>query len=157
MTTIAENRISFLKQVGSSVRSDEVARFAAALDDFVAWSDATSGSVFFSERDYDQKTVSFEERTSRRVFWTAYPRRESGAKFEILPGGADCLSPEARGKALDILKSISREPIHDNSKLRVPFTALKGAGSRDKVKLLLTTLLVELNDQAGEGSSSNAG
>lgn len=155
MSTAAEHRVSFLKKVGSYVRQDEVNRFAVALDDFVAWSDATAGKVVFSGRDYDQKTVSFEDVASGRVFWTAYPRVESGAKLEILPGGAHCLSQEVRAHALDILRSISREPVGDDTTLRVPFTALKGAAARHKVKDLMNTLLVHLNDNDEPSSSPN--
>jgi hypothetical protein len=144
MPTLENSRQDFLSEVSSYVHSDEHARFARALDDFIAWSETRPEAVAFADHEYDQNVVSFRETANNYVLWSAYPKIDGGAKFEILPGAADALDPTVRENALSILRSLTREPLSDATTLRLPFAALKKQRSRDRVKELLVHLIADL-------------
>jgi hypothetical protein len=143
MPTLEESRTGFLKGIRAYTRSSERPVFEAILDDFIAWSDARPERLAHAERHYKQHVVSFLDKKSHFIVWSAYPRADDGAKLEIFPG-VDTLGDEARSHAVEVLGGVCRDPISEEATLRVPFPALRSDGSRERVKALIDELLLAI-------------
>jgi hypothetical protein len=85
--------------------------------------------------------VSFTRVADGSVLWSASPRRDGGARFEVLPRPRRSLATERRQDALAVMRAVSREPITDESPFYVTFAALKGATGRDQMTALLERIL----------------
>ncbi|HEV2644528.1 MAG TPA: hypothetical protein VGT98_17580 [Candidatus Elarobacter sp.] len=144
MPNLEDSRAKFLRKIVSYTHRDDRPRFEAILDDFIAWSTARGGTVEYVDKEHRQGAVSFRESGRGYVLWSAYPRSDDGAKLEILPGAADKISPERRAEALSVLKALTREPIEEDTTLRVSFHALKSQDRRDRVQAVLGELVADL-------------
>jgi hypothetical protein len=111
------------------------------MQDFVNWS-ATLPKVFsLNEDEVDPTVVSFRHSESGLVAWSAYPKRDVGAKLEIFAKSRNAFPAgmwdAVHGKA----EGISSEPMEANGSLRFPFAALKNAERRQKAKELILELV----------------
>jgi hypothetical protein len=89
----------------------------------------------------DQHTVAYGTVADGEVFWRAFPRNEpGGAKLEIMARSRK-LPDAVRAHAVEVLQSLSSEPISNETALRIRFQALKSPAKRETVKALLEHLL----------------
>jgi hypothetical protein len=141
MPDLAQHRSAFLAQL-SRMCSDprEVERLEAVLEHFLEWSAARASQLEHHKKKYEQNVVSFA-RPDGTVFWSAYPRDDGYAKFEILPRMRRALPAAALEDAVTVLNRISKEPVTHATTLRVPFLALKNSSSRNAVTELLDRLV----------------
>lgn len=133
-------------------------RFKQVLSHLVEWSTAHPDLFALNQNEHDQSVVSFRHAASGRVAWSAYPKRHSGAKLEIFSRARDAFSPGTWEAALETVKSLSKEPLDDDSTLRIPFTALKNTKTRDKAKELIRELIADLSRRdPGESLAEDQG
>ena len=142
MPTLKETRVAFIEQLQRYLPyADEQRRFTETLDHFIEWSRQRPTLLAHVEHDRNPCVVSFTRVADGSVLWAASPRRDSGARFEVLPRPRRGLDDERRQDALAVMRSVSREPITDESPLFVTFAALKGASGREQMIALLERIL----------------
>ena len=149
MSDLETRKASFREAVTSFVGLDtERERMFKVMQDFVTWSASLPNVFSLNEGEVDPRIVSYRHTASGLVAWSAFPKRDSGAKLEIFgksrrafpPGMWDAVHGKAEG--------ISSEPMDANGSLRIPFAALKSPSQRQKAK----DLILELVDGLGAGS-----
>jgi hypothetical protein len=119
--------------------------FTEVLDYFIKWSATRQSAIQHYDKEHNPAAVSFARTSDSAVFWTAYPRVDEGAKFEILPRRYASLSPELREDAQSVLCAIGHWDPNEASSMRLPFLALKRPATRDRVTELLDRLLAGAN------------
>jgi hypothetical protein len=118
----------------------EQARFAGVVDDFIAWSLKHPAAVKHAA-GYGQDVVAFTRTRDGAVLWSAFPRRNDGAKLELLPGKSAAMDDALRQEVLEVMQPFSETPLEAKSKLLAPFLKLKRSETRQKVKALLERLI----------------
>ncbi|MGQ0647551.1 MAG: hypothetical protein ACT4P7_08255 [Gemmatimonadaceae bacterium] len=142
MPTLKDTRVAFIEQVQRYLsHAGEQRRFTEVLDYFIDWSQKRPLLLTHRETDDDLDTVRFTRLSDGMGLWAASPRRADGAKFEVLPRPRKKLNIDVREDALTVLRSISREPLTDESPLQVSFAALKGNGGRELLAGLMDRIL----------------
>jgi hypothetical protein len=141
MSDLEARKASFKQAVGSFITLDsERDRMIKVMQDFVNWSASLPKVFSLNEDEADPSVVSFRHSESGLVAWSAYPKRDAGAKLEIFAKSRkafpDGMWDAVHGKA----EGISSEPMEANGSLRIPFAALKNAERRQKAKELILEL-----------------
>jgi hypothetical protein len=142
-------KASFKAAVGSFITLDsERDRMIKVMQDFVNWSASLPKVFSLNDKEPDPTVVSFRHSESGLVAWTAYPKRDAGAKLEIFAKSRSAFPAgtwdAVHGKATDL----TSEPMEANRSLRIPFAALKNAERRQKTKELILDLVAELGKKA---------
>ncbi|MEP7343742.1 MAG: hypothetical protein ABI877_00685 [Gemmatimonadaceae bacterium] len=143
LPNLLQSREAFIAHVKRYVSNvAERKRLTEVLDHFIDWSFKHPAELSHYDGDHDSHVVSFKRQGDGAVLWSAHPRRDDGAKLEILPGGHSSLSAERLQDALTVIHSVTtREPVVEETTLRIPFVALKSEMRRDHVTALLERIL----------------
>jgi len=154
MTALDERVARFTRALERTVQyAPERDRLVAALNDLIAWSQDGPSELVLNENEHEQSVVSFRHAPTGRVAWSAYPKDDGGAKLEVFARSREGLPAAVWTQALEEVRGLSREPLTDNSTLRIPFTALKSPATRARVKQLILRLAASLSENRSPGDA----